>query len=208
MRTTPHTKQILLAVTGASGAIYAQNFIGKIMEQQHGDGDSPLPPVELLIIFTQTAQEVFLHEIGSKYDHYIQAIRQDACSPKITIIENNDFNCKYASGSNKLDCMIILPCSMGSLARISQGLSTDLIGRIADVQLKEKRPLVIVPRETPYNLIHLRNMTSLAEAGATILPASPSFYSKPQSLNELVDSFVERIMDIAEISTLSNRYRW
>lgn len=205
------TKHIVLAVTGASGAIYAKKAIEKICEN-NCNPSAQYPSVHLSVIFTQTAKEVFAHETGCSYEEFVEhstnTASQTASTPCITFIDNTNFHHKYASGSNKLDALIILPCSMGSLARIAQGLSADLIGRIADVQLKERRPLLLVPREAPYSLIHLRNMTSLTEAGATIIPASPSFYSIPQTLNDLIDSFVERILDIAGIAPLKDQYKW
>jgi 4-hydroxy-3-polyprenylbenzoate decarboxylase len=100
-----------------------------------------------------------------------------------------------ASGSNPADAMVVCPCSMGSLAAMAHGLADNLIERAADVMLKEKHPLILVPRETPFSLIHLRNMTQLAESGATILPANPGFYHRPQSVNEVVDFIVARILD-------------
>lgn len=118
----------------------------------------------------------------------------------------NDFNAPFASGSTKYESMIICPCSMGLLGRIANGISDDLTSRAADVMLKERRKLIIVPRETPYNLVHLRNMTLLTEAGAIICPATPSFYSKPQTLEQIVDTVVDRILDLAGIENQS--YRW
>lgn len=203
-----HTKHIVLAITGASGAIYAKRAIEKMAESGCNE-DKNIPilnqSTELSVIFTQTAKEVFAHETGCNYEKFAAGY---STVTNITFIDNSNFHYKYASGSNKLDCMIIIPCSMGSLSRIAQGLSTDLIGRIADVQLKERRPLILVPREAPYNLIHLRNMTTLTEAGANIIPASPSFYSLPKTMDNLIDSFVERVLDIAGICTLENKYKW
>lgn len=118
----------------------------------------------------------------------------------------NDFNAPFASGSAKYESMIICPCSMGLLGRIANGISDDLTSRAADVMLKERRKLIIVPRETPYNLVHLRNMTLLTEAGAIICPATPSFYSKPQTLEQIVDTVVDRILDLAGIE--NQTYRW
>lgn len=118
----------------------------------------------------------------------------------------NDFNAPFASGSAKYESMIICPCSMGLLGRIANGISDDLTSRAADVMLKERRKLIIVPRETPYNLVHLRNMTMLTEAGAIICPATPSFYSKPQTLEQIVDTVVDRILDLAGIE--NQTYRW
>ena len=104
--------------------------------------------------------------------------------------------------------MVVLPCSMGTLGRIAASLSSDLIGRIADVQLKERRRLIICPRETPYNTIHIKNMLTLSECGAIIAPVSPSFYIRPNNIEELVESFTERIAELAQIATMSNKYKW
>lgn len=189
-------KAMVLAVTGASGAIYAKRFMERF----------PEAGIDLSVLFTETGKAVFRHETGISYEDFKQSI--SGKRTHIRFIPNSDFGFKYASGSNVLDCMVVLPCSMGSLARIAQGVSTDLIGRIADVQLKERRKLILVPRESPYSLIHLRNMTALTEAGAVIAPASPSFYAKPEQIHTLVDSFSERIMEIAGIAGLSPQYRW
>ena len=120
--------------------------------------------------------------------------------------EKTDFNAPFASGSSQYDTMIIVPCSMGVVGRIASGVSDDLITRAADVILKERRKLIMVVRETPYNLIHLKNMTLLTETGAMIVPASPSFYSHPQTIEALVDTVIERILDLAGFE--NDGYRW
>lgn len=201
-----NTQNTLLAVTGASGSVYAQNFIRKIGNSTSQATDSAQGTIKLYVIFTETAKEVFLHETGCSYADFSRTVSTG--NPNIHFISNTDFHFKYASGSHRLDCMVVLPCSMGTLGRIAQGLSLDLIGRIADVQLKERRKLILVPREAPYNLLHLRNMTALTEAGAIITPASPSFYARPQTLEELTDSFTERILELSGINPLSEKYRW
>ncbi len=193
----------LIAVTGASGSIYAKQFIEKILSLNSVEKRE----IELSVIFTKTAIEVFETEIGIKFNDFVNATLSKG-SGLISFIDNSNFHFKYASGSNKLDGMVILPCSVGSLARVAQGLSIDLIGRIADVQLKERRKLVICTRETPLSLIHLRNMTQLTECGAIIAPASPSFYSGADSINNLVEGFVERVLDLIGISPISERYKW
>lgn len=193
-------KSVVLGISGASGAIYAKKFI---------ELASTIEGLELHVIFTATAEGVWEHEAGISHKEFIDNLSlSQGCKARIELVDNSNFNHKYASGSNRLDSMVILPCSMGSLARIATGVSADLIGRIADVQLKERRRLVIVPREMPYSLIHLRNMTALTEAGAIICPASPSFYTKPASIEELSLGFAERIMDTAGIRGISERYRW
>lgn len=189
-------KNMILAVTGASGAVYAKRFIERFPETE----------MVLYIVFTETGKEVFGHETGVSYGDFTRSA--GGSRENIRFIQNSDIGFKYASGSNIADCMTVLPCSMGSLARIAQGLSTDLIGRIADVQLKERRKLILVPRESPYSLIHLRNMTALMEAGAVIAPASPSFYANPKDINTLIDSFTERIMEMSGIAGLSPQYKW
>lgn len=123
-----------------------------------------------------------------------------------TFYDKRDFNAPFASGSARYDTMIVCPCSMGLLGRISQGISDDLITRAADVILKERRKLICVVRETPYNLIHLRNMTQLTEAGAIICPATPSFYSQPDTIEKVVDTVVDRVLDLAGFEF--DTYRW
>ena len=204
MDSSPKTtarRVFLLAVTGASGSLYARRLMEKA---------AALPETDLWVIFTETAKEVWRHETGKPWpgENNLYKGTTGQTNGRIHFTENNDFRFKYASGSNRLDCMIILPCSMGTLGRIAGGISADLIGRIADVQLKEKRPLLLVPREAPYNLIHLRNMTALCEAGATIIPASPSFYSRPHSLEDLIDLFTERLLETAGFGSGEERFRW
>jgi len=174
-------KRVVIAVTGASGQIYAK----KIIERLRSQAD---------VIFTDTARSVYFDEIGEQ-------------PPQPLIDNNNNYN-RNASGSNAADIMIIIPCTMGTIGRIACGATTDLISRIAEVQLKERKTLIIVPRETPYSLIHLRNLTTLTEAGAIIAPASPSFYMHPASLDELTDNFVSRILVLAGIAQLPSNYRW
>lgn len=178
-------QRIVIGVTGASGQIYAKQLIEKLRT---------LGGVEIDIIFTDTAKEVFKDETGE--------------SLPTPLIDNNSYYNRNASGSNPAHALIIIPCTMGTIGRIASGSSEDLISRIADVQLKERRKLIIVPRETPYSLIHLRNMTLLTEAGATIVPASPSFYMHPKTITEVVDNFVARILDIAQISEMPADKRW
>ncbi len=189
-------KNILLAVSGASGAIYAKSFIEQINQIQSIYND-----LNFYLIFTDTAKTVWEDEIG-KLQLFLEK------QTKVQLINNSNFSFKYASGSNTLDAMVILPCSMGTLGRIACGISHDLIGRIADVQLKERRTLVICPRETPYSAIHLKNMLSLTQNGAIIAPACPSFYHKAQTLDKLAQSFSSRIIEISKIAQLDNNYKW
>ncbi|MCK5847193.1 MAG: UbiX family flavin prenyltransferase [Bacteroidales bacterium] len=181
--------KIILAITGASGSIYAQRII-HFLEKHSNQYD------KFDIVFSKNAQDVWLHELGSNPKELI----------KQKIYEPKDFYAPFASGSANYDTMIICPASMGSIGRIANGISDDLISRAADVMLKERKKLIVVARETPYNLIHLRNLTQLTEAGAIILPATPSFYSKPKNIIELVDTVVYRIL--ASIGLEFDSYEW
>ena len=185
----PEMRRIVVAVTGASGAIYAQKLFDKLTALEN-------PPQEIAVVFSDTAKEIWKAETGH---HYIP-------SWPVKEYDNNSYYAPFASGSSLFDTMIICPASMGSLGRIANGTSDDLIARSADVMLKERRRLIVVPRETPYNLIHLENMRTLTLAGAVICPASPSFYSNPSSIDDLVMTVVDRIIDLAGFP--NNSYRW
>ncbi len=172
--------KLIVAVTGASGSIYADLLLrelGKIKDQID----------EAAILFSGNARGVWNYELG----------RDISFPPFFKLYGNNDFFSPIASGSSGYNCMIICPCSMGTLGRIAAGTSDDLLLRAADVMLKEKQKLILVPRETPFSLIHINNMKSLAEAGASIIPAIPSFYSKPASIEELALTLVDRILSHA-----------
>lgn len=182
-------KKIILAVTGASGSIYALKLLEALLKVKE-------PVKEIAVLFSDTAREIWNHEIGQE----IKLI------PPAKDYPNNSYFAPFASGSSDYDIMIICPASMGSLGRIANGTSEDLITRSADVILKERRKLIIVPRESPYNLIHIRNMETLTLAGAIICPASPSFYSHPASSEDLVMTVIERILSLAGFNT--DTYRW
>ncbi len=182
-------RKIVLAIGGSSGSIYAQRLMTKLAKI---GGD--------LIVGVLMSDNAIINweiEIGPFH----------ANDWPFTFYSKNDFNAPFASGSARYDTMIVCPCSMGLLGRISAGLSDDLTTRAADVILKERRKLIIVPRETPYNLIHLKNMLSLTEAGAIICPATPSFYSRPQTVEEIADTVVDRVMDLAGLH-MDQTYRW
>lgn len=192
-------QKIVIAVTGASGAIYAKVLLDKLVVAQEQWSD-------LGIIMTTNAKQVWEHELGnSDYIQY-QSFAGLATGKTIRFYEKNDFNAPFASGSAQFRTMILVPCSMGTLGRIANGISDDLITRAADVILKERRKLILVARETPYNLIHIRNMERLTEAGAIICPATPSFYSRPQTIEEVAATVVDRIIDLAELK--ADAYRW
>jgi 4-hydroxy-3-polyprenylbenzoate decarboxylase len=181
--------KVIVAVTGASGSVYALRLLGKLSGLK-------IPPAEIAVVFSDTAKEIWEHETGQKYIPV----------PPARVFENNNFFAPFASGSSTYSTMIICPASMGTLGRIANGVSDDLISRAADVILKERRKLILVPRETPYNLIHIKNMEVLTLAGAVICPATPSFYSKPQTIDDLVMTVVNRIISLAGYE--SDSYHW
>src|SRR3982751_4677967 len=181
--------KIVIAITGASGSIYAKLLLKKLLAIG-GQWQ------ELSVILTDNAKEVWKTELdNTNYLNY-----------PLTYYSQQDFHAPFASGSGQYNIMIIIPCSMGTLGRIATGISNDLITRAADVVLKERRKLICVVRDTPYNLIHIRNMETLTLAGGIICPATPSFYSKPATIQEVAATVVDRVLDLAglDIST----FRW
>ena len=152
---------------------------------------------EVAIIFSENAREIWMYELGSEFQ----------VPGGITLYKNNDFYAPFASGSSDWDTMIICPASMGIIGRIAGGISNDLITRAADVMLKERRKLIVVPRETPYSLIHINNMKVITEAGAIVCPATPSFYHKPATIEDLALTVVERILDLAGLRGDHNRWQ-
>jgi len=181
--------KVIVAVTGASGSIYAQ----KLIEQMFVYSDKFK---EIALIFSENGRKVWEYELGN-----IPSF------PKpVVVYENTNMFSPVASGSAAYDTMIVVPCTMGTLGRIATGTSPDLICRAADVMLKERRKLILVPRELPYSLIHIENMRTVTLAGGIMLPASPSFYSLPKNIDELVLTVVNRILDVVGIET--NHYRW
>jgi flavin prenyltransferase len=186
-------KKIVVAITGASGSIYARILLDKLVSLK-GQWD------ELSVVMTGNAKEVWKIELGNDPDSY-----RDKKLP-VKFYDQQDFNAPFASGSGQYDTMIIIPCSMGTLGRIASGISNDLISRAADVVLKERRKLICVARDTPYNLIHIRNMETITLAGGIICPATPSFYSKPKTIEDAAATVVDRVLDLAGIDISS--FRW
>jgi 4-hydroxy-3-polyprenylbenzoate decarboxylase len=181
--------KIVLAITGASGSIYARLLIEKLLtiKQQWQD---------VAVVMTDNAKQVWETELGNTdYTHY-----------PVQFYSKNDFNAPFASGSGRYNTMIIAPCSMGTLGRIASGVSNDLISRAADVVLKERRKLICLVRDTPYNLIHIRNMETVTLAGGIICPATPSFYSRPTTIEEVVTTVTDRVLDLAGLDVKT--YRW
>ncbi len=172
-------KKIVIGITGASGAPYAKRLVGVLRERDD---------VELGVCLSSTAPEVWALECGGDLREHLKELSVPAWGMR-------DYKAPFASGSAGWHAMAIVPCSMSTVARVAHGISDTLLTRAADVMLKEKRGLVVVPRETPLSVIHLENLTALARAGATILPAMPSFYAKPASIDELVDTVVGRVLD-------------
>ena len=186
---TDSNRKIILAITGASGSIYALKLLEKLKTLKE-------PPSEIAVVLSDTAKEIWEYELGEKFIPVSHA----------KVFENNNFYAPFASGSSTYDTMIICPASMGNIGRIAGGISDDLICRAADVILKERRRLIVVPRETPYNLIHIRNMEILTRAGAIICPATPNFYCKPVTIDDLVMTVVDRIISLAGFE--NDSYRW
>lgn len=182
-------RKIVLAISGASGAIYSKLLLEKLyrMKDQWS---------ELAVVMTDNAKVVWATELG---DESYSAF-------PVKFYATDDFMAPFASGSGQFDTMIVAPCSMGILGRIAGGISNDLITRAADVILKERRKLILLVRETPYNLVHIRNMETVTLAGGIICPATPSFYSKPQTVQEVAATVVDRVIDLMELNLDS--YRW
>jgi 4-hydroxy-3-polyprenylbenzoate decarboxylase len=182
-------KKIIVSITGASGSVYAKVLLDKLVALQ-----DQIDAVG--IVMSDNAKDVWKFELGdTSYD-----------TLPFKMYDKNDFFAPFASGSAKYDSMVICPCSMGTMARIATGISNDLTTRAADVVLKERRKLILVTRDTPLSLIHIENMRTITIAGGIILPAAPSFYSKPQSFEELAATVVDRIID--QIGLTQNAYRW
>lgn len=182
-------KKIVVAITGSSGSIYAKVLLDKLTALQ-------TQWEAVGVVLSDNARVNWELEIGPAiFDGY-----------PYRFYEKNDFHAPFASGSARYDTVIVCPCSMGTLGRIATGVSNDLIARAADVALKERRRLILVPRDTPLSLIHLNNMKTVTEAGGIICPASPSFYSKPQTVEAVVATVVDRVLDLAGFEVKS--YRW
>lgn len=181
-------KKIVVAISGASGAIYAKRLLDNLAQSTG---------LQVAIVMSEHAAQIWREELDGfdihQYQRPVSGIR--------------DFTVPFVSGSNAWDACVVVPTSMGMIGRIAHGYSDDAIARTADVQLKERKKLILMPRETPYNLVHIENMRLLTLAGALILPASPSFYSKPKSLEEAVDTVIARVLDHLGVEN-ALRKRW
>lgn len=182
-------QKIIISITGASGSIYAKVLLDKISKLEN-------QIAEVGVVMSDNAKDVWKHELGN----------EDYKTYPFTFYDKNNFYAPFASGSAKYKTMIVCPCSMGTLARIASGISNDLTSRAADVILKERRKLILMIRDTPYNSIHISNMQVVTQAGGIICPASPSFYSKPSTFEDLASTVVDRVLDLAGFDI--NSFRW
>lgn len=181
--------RIVVAVTGASGSVYAKVLLDKLVAL-----NAQIDTVG--VVMSDNAKQVWAHEMGnSAFEKY-----------PFTFYSKMDFNAPFASGSSSYRTMIVCPCSMGTLARIAHGTSNDLVTRAADVMLKERRRLILVTRDTPLSLIHINNMKAVTEAGGIICPASPSFYSNPENFEQLAATVIDRVIDLCGMT--QETYRW
>lgn len=181
--------KIVIAITGASGSIYAKVLLQKLQQLQN--------QIETVgVVMSDNAKDVWKFELGNT----------DYEKLPFKIYSKADFFAPFASGSAKYNTMIVCPCSMGTMARIASGISNDLTTRAADVILKERRKLILVTRDTPLSLIHINNMKTITESGGIICPASPSFYSNPKNFDELAATVIDRVIDLAGLE--QETFRW
>lgn len=180
--------KLVIGITGASGSIYAEKLLNDVLHYSN---------YSVCLIFSETGKKVWTYELQKDIPSE---------NERIKIFNNNDFFAPPASGTANYSYMVVVPCSMGTLGRIAHGISNNLICRSADVMLKEKKKLIVVPRELPYNSIHLKNMTTLNNAGAIIIPASPSFYSLPANIEQLIETVTDRILKFIDIKKKS--FNW
>lgn len=187
----PPLKTVTLALSGASGMAYGLRLLECLL---HAD-------LQVNLLVSQAAHIVAKQELGVSLPARASDLEKQlsgsmsTAEGQLRVYGRDDWNAPVASGSNAADAMVVCPCSMGTLAAIAHGISDNLIERAADVMLKENRKLILVPRETPFSVIHLENMLTLARMGAVILPANPGFYQLPQSIEDVIDFIVARILD-------------
>jgi 4-hydroxy-3-polyprenylbenzoate decarboxylase len=189
-------KKLVVALTGASGAIYAQRTLGALQRTSH----------QVEIVASKTGTELFRQETGQHLDAFIHDCVAQGADFKLW--NSDDFYAPFSSGSQPYDAMVVVPCTVGFVGRVAAGVADDLGTRAADAFLKEGRKLVLVVRETPFSDIHLQNMLQLRRAGAVILPANPGFYTRPTSIEELVDGIVQRILDQIGLAEVVVHRRW
>ncbi len=184
-------KHYVVVITGASGSVYGLRAIEQLLTSGH----------EVSLVATPTGAEVMAYETGLRLPETaakesVLRFLELPLDSRLRVVADSDLFDAVASGSSAVDGVVVIPASMGFVGSVAAGLGSDLAERAADVALKERRPLVLVPRETPFNLIHLRNLTSLAEAGAVIVPAMPAFYQRPETLDDMVNFVVGKALDV------------
>ena len=188
-------KKIILGLTGASGSVYFLRLAQRLLEQE----------IQMHVVASAQGEKVLHYETGVTLDDQVKSWRQSGAN--VLLEDNNNLFSAAASGSSRFDAMAIVPCSMSTLAMLAHGMTQTLLTRAADVMIKERRKLVLVPRETPLSTVHLKNMTELSQLGATILPAMPGFYGKPESMDDLIDFVVGKTLDCLDVE--NNCYkRW
>jgi flavin prenyltransferase len=195
----PAPRTLTIAVTGASGSIFARHLLDAL------DRDDRVATVNLIL--SDSGLRVMAEELEAAGRNEVVPKLLGRASQKVRQQNNSDIGANVASGSYQTDAMIVLPCSVGTLARIANGMAIQLIERAADVCLKERRPLILCVRETPFNLIHLRNMALAAEAGATVFPVIPAFYFRPVSTDEIAHEFVNRVLAHVGLPQ-ADAYQW
>lgn len=190
---TTRIRHFIVAITGASGAVYGLRLISELLRAGE----------RVSLILTDAGRQVLLHETGldwaEKANERQRQVQEHFSSIAIDCLATDNFFSGVASGSAAADGMVVIPCSMGTAGRIAAGLSGNLLERAADVMLKERRPLLLVPRETPFNTLHLENLLRLSRAGAVIIPAMPGFYHGPQTIDDLVDFLVGKVLDQLQV---------
>lgn len=186
-------KKYIVGITGASGSIYAARLVEELVKRN----------CEIYLIATDNGKRVFEYELGYGFNHWIDNLN----SKNINICNINDMFFSVASGSFKTDGMIVVPCSMATIGKLASGIADNLLIRAGDVMIKEKRKLILVPRETPLSSIHLRNMLLLSELNVTIMPPMPAFYQHPNSIDDIVNGTIGRILEALEIEN-NLYYKW
>ena len=182
-------KKIIVGLTGASGSAYFLRLIEVLLEYE----------IEIHVIASERGSQVLKYETGVSLEEQIKVWNEQSSNTTITLEDNNNMFSAVASGSYRCDGMIIIPCSMSTMAEIANGITKSLLTRAADVMIKEQRKLVIVPRETPLSTIHLKNMYELSKVGVTILPAMPGFYNHPETLDDIINHIVGKTLDLSLI---------
>lgn len=187
-------RPFVVAISGASGALYGLTLVERLLEKG----------VAVHLIVSRRGTRIVEQETGRALDRWLERLLEVGA---LTVYANDDFDAPSASGSNLSRGMVVAPCSMGTLGRIAGGVSSSLIERSADVCLKERRPLVLLARETPLSVIHLENMLTIARAGGIVMPPVPALYSRPATVGEIVERTVERVLDLLEVPN-DAAYRW